>query len=243
MQCGEYVECMAEFVLPAESGRILRAAWKPLADQLGAENLTLGGGAALVARWRHRESTDLNLFTAPGAFQRARTHPTTLERLIRSVSDLTLEVLTVGEGSCHATFREGQLDVLSQPAIMPESRSQDFVAGTSIRLETNASILARKIHHRILGMGLLYPRDLYDVACATKLEPEALSSAWAARPARNLVPTRFALSSFSPGWVRRQERPVLRPAFADIERDSVAIVLALIEERLQEERHREVMER
>lgn len=147
------------------------------------------------------------------------------------------------EVSCHVTFREGQLDLLSQPPIMPESTSRDFVAGTSIRLETNAAILARKIHQRILAMGLLYPRDLYDIACATKLDPEALSSAWAARPTMNLVPTRFALSSFSPGWMRRQERPVLRPAFTDIERDSVAIVLAAIDERLQEERHREVMER
>ena len=161
-----------------------------------------------------------------------------MEALARSISGLTLESFTVDEVSCHATFREGQLDLLSRPSLVWQSHSADFVAGTSIRIETNAAILVRKIHHRILTMGLLYPRDLYDIACATKLDPEALDAAWEARPARNLVPTRFALSSFSPGWMRRQERPVLHPAFADIEREAVAIVLAAIDRRLQLEQGR-----
>ena len=233
---------MADFVLPAGPGRILQAVGKPLADYFGAENLTLGGGTALAARWHHRESTDVDLFTAPGLFQRAGLHPTTLEGLIRSISGLTLDSLTVDEVNCHAAFREGQLDLLSQPPIMPKYRSRDFVAGTSIRIETNAAILARKIHQRILTMGLLYPRDLYDIACAAKLDPEALKAAWAARRATNLVPTRFALSSCSPGWMRRQERPVLRPAFTEIERDAVSIVLAVIDERLQVEQQRDPME-
>lgn len=238
MQGRGYIQCMADFVLPAGPSRILQAAWKPIANHLGAENLTLGGGTALAARWHHRESTDVNLFTAPGAFQRAGLRPTTWEGLIRSVSGLTLEALTVDEVNCHATFREGQLDILSQPPVMPEFHSGDFVAGTSIRLETNAAILARKIHQRILTMGLLYPRDLYDIACAAKLDPEALSAAWAARRTRNLVPTSFALRSFSPGWMRRQERPVLRPAFADIELHAVDIVLAAIDERIKAEQRR-----
>ena len=234
---------MAELVLPAGPSRILQAVGKPLADYLGTGNLTLGGGTALAARWHHRESEDVDLFTRPGAFQRAGLHPSNLEGLMRSISGLTLDSLTVDEASCHATFREGQLDLLSRPPIMPEYRSGDLVAGTSIGIETNAAILARKIHQRILTMGLLYPRDLYDIACAAKLDPEALKTAWAARRATNLVPTRFALSSFSPGWMRRQERPVLRPAFTGIERDAVTIVLGAIDDRLQEERRRGATER
>ena len=234
---------MADLVLPEGPGRIVQAAWKPLTDCLDAETLTLGGGTALAARWQHRESTDVDLFTAPGAFQRAGLHPAKLEGLVRSIPGLTLESLTVDEVSCHATFREGQLDLLSLPSVMPESDSGDYVAGTSIHVESNAAVLARKIHQRILTMGLLYPRDLYDIACATKLDPEALTAAWVARHPRNLVPTRFALGSFSPGWMRRQERPVLRPAFADIELHAVAIVLAAIDERLEAERRSDAMER
>lgn len=230
---------MADFVLPVGPSRILQAAWKPLADHLGAENLTLGGGTALAARWHHRDSTDVDLFAEPGVFQRAALHPATLEGRIRSISGLTLESLKVDEVNCHATFREGQLDILSQPPVIPEFRSGDFVAGTSIRIESNAAILARKIHQRILTMGLLYPRDLYDIACAAKLDQEALSAAWAARRTRNLVPTSFALRSFSPGWMQRQERPVLRPAFADIELQAVNIVLAAIDERIEAEQRRD----
>ena len=234
---------MADFVLPAGPSRIVQAAWKPLTDSLGEENLTLGGGTALAARWQHRESTDVDLFAAPGAFQRAGLRPTHLERLVRSIPGLTLESLTVDEVSCHATFREGQLDLLTLPSVMPESDSSDTVTGTSIQIETNAAILARKIHQRILTMGLLYPRDLYYIACATRLDPEALNAAWAARHPRNLVPTRFALASFSPGWMRRQERPILRPAFADIEMHTVAIVLAAIDERIEAMRRCDVLER
>lgn len=234
-----YIKCMAEFVLPSGPSRILQAAWKPLADHLGTENLTLGGGTALAARWHHRESTDVDLFTAPGGFRQAGLLPATLEALIRSISGLTLEALAVDEVSCHATFREGQLGLLSRPPIIPEPHSGDFVAGTLIRMESNAATLARKIHERILTMGLLYPRDLYDIACAAKLDPEALHAAWAARPARNLVPTGFALRSLSPGWMQRQERPVLRPAFADIELHAVNIVLAAIDERIEAEQRRE----
>lgn len=229
---------MAGFALRATQNRILQAAWEQLADHLAAENLTLGGGTALAARWHHRESTDVDLFTAPGGFRQAGLLPATLEALIRSTSGLTLEALAVDEVSCHATFREGQLGLLSRPPIIPEPHSGDFVAGTSIRMESNAAILARKIHERILTMGLLYPRDLYDIACAAKLDPEALHAAWAARPMRNLVPTGFALRSLSAGWMQRQERPVLRPAFADIELHAVKIVLAGIDERIEAKQRR-----
>lgn len=234
---------MADFALPATQSRILQAPWEPLADHLAAENLALGEGTALVARWHHRKSKDVILFTVPGGFRRAGLLPATLEALIRSTSGLALESLAVDEVSCHATFREGQLDILSRPPIMPETHSGDFVAGTSIRIESNAAILARKIHERILAMGLIYPRDLYDIACAAKLDPAALNAAWVARPTRNLVPTGFALRSFSPGWMQRQERPVLRPAFNDIELHAVNIVLAAIDERIEAEQRREGAER
>ena len=48
---------------------VLEAIRKPLGYHVGCEHyIRLGGGTALAARWRHRHSTDVDLFVDPAAY-------------------------------------------------------------------------------------------------------------------------------------------------------------------------------
>ena len=61
---------MAEFDLPEGPAEILEAVRRPLGRILGGEqNMNLGGGTALSARWRHRSSTDVDLFVDDADFK------------------------------------------------------------------------------------------------------------------------------------------------------------------------------
>ena len=65
---------MAKLDLPAGPAELLEAVRKPLGHHLGGEHrMRLGGGTALAARWRHRHSTDVDLFVDPADYEGLRT--------------------------------------------------------------------------------------------------------------------------------------------------------------------------
>ena len=53
----------AEIVIPGEPGVVLARVAPTFLAWLGPEGCVLGGGTVLAARWRHRVSTDIDLFT------------------------------------------------------------------------------------------------------------------------------------------------------------------------------------
>ncbi|MDE0101161.1 MAG: nucleotidyl transferase AbiEii/AbiGii toxin family protein [Bryobacterales bacterium] len=178
-----------------------------LAHFVREQDVLLGGGTALASRWRHRKSVDIDLFVDPSTYRRnilARSEEC-LDRL-RQLGFLRLAA--VGEEGIGLQHGGGKVDIVACFPVTGHDRSRDVVAGTGIAVETNAEILAKKLHRRILGHGRILPRDLYDLAYARRFEPEALEAAWDARRVADPDVLVAALGSFSPGWMDRHEERV-----------------------------------
>ena len=61
----------AQIVIPGNPGTVLARVAPALAEWLGPEGYVLGGGTVLAARWQHRVSTDIDLFTDLVRYQSA----------------------------------------------------------------------------------------------------------------------------------------------------------------------------
>lgn len=193
--------------LPERLLPLLDGAVSLLAGLVPVEQVLLGGGTALAARWRHRDSVDINLFVDPVAYRTGVYRPRAeCERRLKGLGLGRLAVL--GEDGMGFFHRGGKVDVIGCYPVTDGSRSGDLVPGRRVRLETTVEILAKKLHRRILGQGVILPRDLYDMAYARRFDPGSLQAAWSASPAPDLEALVAALSSFCPGWMARQEHPV-----------------------------------
>ncbi len=204
--------------LPAGSQRIFDEVVPLILEFVPPERLLLGGGTALAARWQHRDSFDIDLFTAPSTYTEAIYDQSSrfearLEELPGS------RILTLGLEGCTVYCEHGRVEIVASSPQTRHGRSQDSTCDPMIALETNVEILAKKLHRRMLSHGRIVPRDLYDMAVARRLEPEALEEAWSAGPVRDPAVLVAALSSFSPGWMERHEEPVANPHYPEL-RDS-----------------------
>ena len=74
---------MAELRLPEGPAELFEAVRETIGEYLGGEHhMRLGGGTALAARWAHRHSTDVDLFTDPEPYARLHSHRQAFERAL-----------------------------------------------------------------------------------------------------------------------------------------------------------------
>ena len=196
-----------QLTLPEGPRRILDGIHPFVLDVLPADQILLGGGTALASHWQHRESFDIDLFVDPVTFNRdiCGRRAECEDRLIELGLGRTV---AFDEDACGVFPEDGMVDIVGCFALTTESRSEDRVAGTSTALETNAEILAKKLHRRILAQGRIVPRDLYDFAFARRFEARSWEAAWTARRVADPHVMIAALSSFRPGWMDRQKDAV-----------------------------------
>ncbi len=219
---------MAALDLPRGPAELLEAVRKPLADHLGGEqNIRLGGGTALAARWRHRHSTDVDLFTGHEAYANLYRNSDRFSADIE-VHTRAVEQLGVGHRYTLIALRDGEVTVLATTSLTDRPVSSDTVRGTGVLLETNAEILAKKLTYRLAEYHIFVPRDLYDIAVAQRLDPEALDDALATVPPPSLDDIRNELDVLPPSWADRHREPLLEPAYADEAVHSAAIVRRVI---------------
>lgn len=209
-----------ELEIPEGPRRILSELLPVVLDLIPAERIVLGGGTALAARWRHRESFDVDLFVDPVTF-----HKNIYRRAAECEDRLAKlgfgRLATLDEHGCHISHRAGKVDIVGSFPLTPNSRSRDLVVGAGIALETNTEVLAKKLHRRILGHGQIVPRDLYDFAFARRFEPESMQAAWTAQRVVDADSLVAVLSSFAPGWMDRQEETVQGARHPELEADAV----------------------
>lgn len=169
---------MAQRLLPAGPDEIFRAAEPVLTRFFGEGAYSLGGGTALAALWRHRHSTDIDLFMDVSAFRvvvmddgRKRALEDALDRAVRP------DFLEVRRGGLLKVLcGEGELGLYVPPSPIKAAPPVDWVHGTSVPLERPATILARKVHGRMIERSDLLLRDLYDLAAASELAPDDLQT-------------------------------------------------------------------
>ena len=186
----------------------------------------LGGGTALAARWAHRHSADVRLFTDSRPYSRLfRNH-------LQFSADLEgvpggVQLSGVGPGYTIIHLERGEITLLVTSFLTARPISGDTARGTRVSLETNAEILAKKLHHR-LNVPQFVPRDLYDIAVARRLDPTALDTALAAFPAGALEDVRENLALLGRDWAEEHPEPLLHPVHPGDAADAVAIVHRLI---------------
>ena len=164
--------------LPDDANKLLLAAQPILAQFFNFKHLTLGGGTALSARWDHRPSFDIDLFTASfEVTNRVHRRLSELEDAIASQAGDLEHFCSLDRGEI--LFPEGgSVSWLHAPRITSPGRSRQFEPHTGLAIETNAEILAKKLYFRIYANYDYLPRDLYDIAWAiTHAPPPTMEAA------------------------------------------------------------------
>ena len=152
--------------------RSFRLAEPVLTDVFGEGAYCLGGGTALAAVWQHRHSTDVDLFMDGSAYRAVVTDTARRDALAAGLrSAVEPDMLDITPGVLKMFADTGELGLYVPPSPLAWMPPVDQVAGTSVPLERPATILARKLHGRMLEVGDLMLRDLYDLAAAADMAP------------------------------------------------------------------------
>lgn len=213
--------------LPDGPRQLLAAAYPVLSRYLGDRYITLGGGSALAARWKHRHSTDVDLFFQdPVRHRRIYRSPDRFRKAVESIDGFRAFRFAIDGGEISFKDRSGSVSWIHSIAVTAIPVSSQVAEGTTIPLETSAEILAKKLHYRLVAAHQHLPRDIYDLAWAARFAPESCAEAIATlnSDARNSL--RFSLGLLPKDWMARQLRwPLIVPADKRLPSDAVAIVL------------------
>ena len=134
----------------------------------------LGGGTTLAARWKHRLSTDIDLFTSTEGWQAVR------RSVVQALTDAgvkfalhaSLVVCDLGDGRA---FSIGGSDSITAD---PGSGGREESSG--LPTQTTAEIVARKIRARMVNETRYLIRDAYDVVCCRIYDARAFKQALSA---------------------------------------------------------------
>lgn len=136
-------------------------------DQHGKKDpfWTFGGGTALMLRYAHRFSKDIDIFV-PDPQSLGFVTP----RLSSVAESLTTEYQ---EAAMYVKlyFPEGEIDFVAAPNLTSPGFETLTILGRKVNLETPAEIIAKKMWHRgdrITG------RDIFDFALVDEREPASL---------------------------------------------------------------------
>ena len=199
-----------EYDLLAGARELFKATYRTLARYMDERNIRLGGGAALGARWHHRESADVDLFVDEGTYRRFYDAQ---ERVIVELErgPLAIDQLSIWPSWSRLRYVTGDVSILSWPPATREPRSGDTVRGSQVELETTTEILAKKIGGRMLRSQVIVPRDLYDLACARHFESGAIDAALDVLPATGIADIVSKLRSLPSDWMEHHREQKWTP--------------------------------
>jgi hypothetical protein len=127
---------------------------------------SLGGGTALMRRYHHRISKDVDIFVLDPQWLGYLT-----PRLNPVAEDKTGEYVEQA-GFLKLYFPQGELDFIVATPLTPSPWESETILGRRIRVESPAETVAKKLEHR---GSELKARDLFDIATVIEREPECLA--------------------------------------------------------------------
>ena len=204
---------MAEYDLPEGPAELFEAVRETVGEYLGGEHhMRIGGGTALAARWAHRHSTDVDLFTSGEPYTRLHSQR---EAFVRDPGRRAGPVDAIHVRRWNAKILltgGGEVTLFTSRSMTDQARSDDTVRGTNVPLESNAEILAKKLAGRMLESGQLLARDLYDFAAARHHDPGAVKTALRDIDISDLGQLKQELETLPKGWMHSgRQRPLIRP--------------------------------
>ena len=133
----------------------------------GIENpfWTFGGGTVLMLRYQHRMSKDIDIFVPD---------PQYLGFVSPRLNDIAEEISTEyveGNGFVKLIRPEGEIDFVASPNLTDSPFEVWQLLGRSVRVETSAEIVAKKMWHR---GDRVSARDIFDLSLVIEREPDAL---------------------------------------------------------------------
>lgn len=144
--------------------------------------LRLGGGTILAARWNHRRSTDIDLFTDANPAGEFRKRDSTGFReycqILRSLADKERvnELKIFGHG-CSFRGPFGPVSLHASRRFTRNVVAQDEESSTGLPTESTREILFKKLYGRVIRFVSYLGRDMYDFIVAYMLDPKSLNQA------------------------------------------------------------------
>ena len=129
---------------------------------------TFGGGTVQMLRYGHRLSKDIDIFV-PDPQYLGYVSPR-LSDVAESVSQDYVE----GPGYIKLLRAEGEIDFVASPNLTEPAFETWNLLGRTVRVETAAEIVAKKLWHR---GDRATARDLFDLSLVIEREPHALRQA------------------------------------------------------------------
>lgn len=129
---------------------------------------TFGGGTVLMLRYGHRLSKDIDIFVPD---------PQYLGFVSPRLSDVAERVTSdyvEGPGYVKLLRPEGEIDFVASPNLTANPFDEWSLLGRTVKVETAAEIVAKKLWHR---GDRATARDLFDLSLVIEREPAALASA------------------------------------------------------------------
>ncbi len=196
--------------LLAKTHHILDAFLTPVTP--GRSGWALTGGTVLGARWRHRESSDLDLVVHPETeiARLAKKHNPDFWRAMETAGATGIEL--GGTPTLH--FPTGKIELITTPPVPRMGHTTETLETGLAVLLGPAQVLTGKLRHRSLAAPV---RDLYDVAVGWRIDPAATAIAVNATNERTLA-------AASTHWRKRCDRY----------RDEARTELTGVPERLQD---------
>ena len=144
-----------------------------LIDEIRAHGIddpywTFGGGTVLMLRYRHRRSKDVDIFV-PDPQYLGYVSPR-LSEVAEAISADYVE----GAGFVKLIRPEGEIDFVASPNLTATPFETWSLQRRSVRVETAAEIVAKKLWHR---GDQVSARDLFDLSLVIEREPESLRTA------------------------------------------------------------------
>lgn len=162
--------------LPDQQAALLRQALQCLDGIVGPDDCALGGGTALAARWHHRLSVDIDLFTSSATYRRIK--PALDHRAKSWKADSTFAEVRLHPTVVHCHLSDGlEFSIAGSDDVTLRPLSNEREAVTGVRLQSTAEIIARKIRARMINRESYVVRDVYDVVCCSEFDPQGLKEA------------------------------------------------------------------
>jgi hypothetical protein len=129
---------------------------------------TLGGGTALMLRYRHRRSKDIDIFV-PDAQYLGYVSP----RLSAAAEAVSADYVE-GAGYVKLMLPQGDIDFVAAPNLTASPFELWRIERRTVRVETAIEVIAKKMWHRA---DAVTARDLFDPSLVIERESKALAGA------------------------------------------------------------------
>ena len=200
-------------IFPHKQLEAAQRAAQALLSYFELQDISMGGGTVLQARWQHRQSLDVDFFCKADEFARVhREHGAAVEAAMVTNAGADPERTWMEYMALYCEIHGIEVTLMPHTFILEEDYAGVLPGDVPVGLQTTSEILAKKLRHRLFDAQTVEVRDVYDLACAVTSAPDALDQAKHAlsSPQRHAVWS--MLSRFPKGWSRQTDKPLIEAA-------------------------------